>query len=95
MQMLSLICSNCPTPYEAKQALKAAEHSNKNMELHVLGSSARAARAAQLGVGLSARPPPASGGTPASSGTPGAPDMGSICALHKLAHIIFWGCPVY
>ncbi|KAK9805404.1 hypothetical protein WJX73_001738 [Symbiochloris irregularis] len=72
VQMLALICTNVPKPHEARLALRNAEQGGKNMELHVLGSAARAARAAQLGVGLSSRPAPGSGGgTPASSSTPG------------------------
>lgn len=36
VQMLSLICSKGPTPFEAKKALRDAEQGAKNMELHVL-----------------------------------------------------------
>ena len=62
VQMLALIVTRGPTAADARKALDNAQRSQHSMELHPLGSAARLARAAQLGL-----PAPGSlGGTSAS-----------------------------
>ena len=63
VQMLALIVSKGPTAAEAHKALEDAKRSQRNMELHPLGSAARAARAAELGMSPNALP-----GSPWTSG---------------------------
>lgn len=50
VQMLALIVSKGPAPEDARKALNIAKRQQDAMQLHPLGSAARLARAAQLGV---------------------------------------------
>ena len=47
---LALIVTRPPTAADARKALDTAKKSHESMQLHPLGSAARAARAAQLGL---------------------------------------------
>ena len=71
VQMLALIVSNGPTVAEARSALRNAQHSHESMQAHPLGSAARAARAAQLGLSPDA--------VPTFRSSPGS--YGALCSL--------------